>query len=212
MAVVSCVPSFEYDQTLGLLHEYNQLSENGGSTQVAVFSNTNWTVEMDRPCDWASIDRLSGEKCGYLTFDFDVNYGRARRVILIFRAGDQVRTLNMYQASPIADSDCVMDLDASSINAPAEGLVQEIKFETNIACHIHEMFLTITYPQGQEPEQPWITLKSIDEDKVSLEIAPNTTGAQRNANVRLTHLDAGAIDATEGDPVYSNTISVVQTF
>lgn len=212
MAVVSCVPSFEYDQTLGLLHEYNLLSENGGSTQVAVFSNTNWTVEMDRPCDWASIDRLSGEKCGYLTFDFDVNYGRARRVILIFRAGDQVRTLNMYQASPIADSDCVMDLDASSINAPAEGLVQEIKFETNIACHIHEMFLTITYPQGQEPEQPWITLKSIDEDKVSLEIAPNTTGAQRNANVRLTHLDAGAIDATEGDPVYSNTISVVQTF
>lgn len=212
MAVVSCVPSFEYDQTLGLLHEYNQLSENGGSTQVAVFSNTNWTVEMDRPCDWASIDRLSGEKCGYLTFDFDVNYGRARRVILVFRAGDQVRTLNMYQASPIADSDCVMDLDASSINAPAEGLVQEIKFETNIACHIHEMFLTITYPQGQEPEQPWITLKSIDEDKVSLEIAPNTTGAQRNANVRLTHLDAGAIDATEGDPVYSNTISVVQTF
>ena len=212
MAVVSCVPSFEYEQTLGLLHEYNQLSENGGSTQVAVFSNTNWTVEMDRPCDWASIDRLSGEKCGYLTFDFDVNYGRARRVILVFRAGDQVRTLNMYQASPIADSDCVMDLDASSINAPAEGLVQEIKFETNIACHIHEMFLTITYPQGQEPEQPWITLKSIDEDKVSLEIAPNTTGAQRNANVRLTHLDAGAIDATEGDPVYSNTISVVQTF
>ena len=212
MAVVSCVPSFEYEQTLGLLHEYNLLSENGGSTQVAVVSNTNWTVEMDRPCDWASIDRLSGEKCGYLTFDFDVNYGRSRRVILVFRSGDQVRTLNMYQKSPLADDDCIMDLDASSINAPAEGLVQEIKFETNIACHIPEMFLTITYPQGQEPEQPWITLKSIDEDKVSLEIAPNTTGAQRNANVRLTHVDAGLIDATEGDPVYSNTISVVQTF
>lgn len=211
LAAASCRPTFEYDQTLGLLHEYNKLSEAGGSTQVAVFSNTHWTVEMDHPCDWASIDRLSGEKCGYVTFDFEVNYGRARRVILVFRAGDEVRTLNMHQATRFADEDCVMKLDASSIEVPAEGTVKDIKFETNLVYNLDEMYLTITYPEGEEPEQPWITLKSVEKDKVSLEIAPNGTGAARSANVRLTHTDAGSVEATEGDTIYSNTISVVQT-
>ena len=95
LAAVSCREKFEYDQTLGLLSEYNILSSGGGSTQVAVFSNTEWSVEFDHPVSWASIDRFNGIKSGYLVFDYDVNYGRARRVILVFKAGDQTRTLNM---------------------------------------------------------------------------------------------------------------------
>lgn len=210
LVAASCVQKFEYDQTLGLLSNYNQLSEGGGSTQVAVFSNTDWTVAMDRPCDWASIDRLGGHKSGYLVFDFEVNYGRARRVILVFKAGDQTRTLNMYQKARISDADCIMKLDASSIDAPSEGLTMEIPFETNLIYNLSEMYLTITYPD-KEPEQPWIVLKSVEKNKICLEVTPNSTGAARSANVRLTHTDAGAIDSTEGDTIYSNTISVVQT-
>ena len=86
----------------------------------------------------------------------------------------------------------------------------EIPFETNLVYNLSEMYLTITYPD-EEPEQPWIVLKSVEKDKISLEFAPNSTGAARSANVRLTHTDAGAIDSTEGDTIYSNTISVVQT-
>lgn len=211
LAVFSCSEKAEYNQTLGLLSEYNKLSNTGGSTQVAVFSNTDWTVEMDRQVDWASIDRFGGHKSGYLVFDYEVNYGRARRVVLVFKAGDQTRTLNMYQSGSISDEDCELTLGgASTITAPAAGMAQDIPFTTNLIFNLDEMFLTLSYPAGQEPEQPWVILRSVEKDNVAIEIAPNTTGFVRTVNMKLTHTDAGVYDATEGDDVYSNTITILQ--
>ena len=150
LLAASCAQKAEYDQTLGLLSEYNVLSASGGSTQVAVFSNTDWTVAMDRQVDWASIDRFNGHKSGYLVFDYEINYGRARRVLLVFKAGDQTRTLNMYQSGLVSDSDVVMDLDvSSSIIAPAGGETKIIPFNTNLVYNLDEMYLTLTYPAGQ---------------------------------------------------------------
>jgi len=210
LAAVSCREKFEYDQTLGLLSEYNILSSGGGSTQVAVFSNTEWSVELDHPVSWASIDRFNGIKSGYLVFDYDVNYGRARRVILVFKAGDQTRTLNMYQQAFLSDANCNMDLDATSLDIPAAGAALDIPFSTNLVYNLDEMYLTLTYPEGQEPAAPWITLKSVEKDKISIEIAPNNTGADRTANIKLSHTDAGSYDSTEGDTVNSNAVTVVQ--
>ena len=216
IAAVSCYQKAEYNQTLGLLSEYNILAAGGGSTQVAVFSNTAWTVEMDHPVSWASIDRFNGIKSGYLVFDFEANYGRARRVILVFKATDaegkeKVLTLNMYQNARFSDSDCILDLDSNGIEAPAAGLTQDIPFETNLVYSLDEMYLAVTYPVGQEPDAPWITLKSVEKDKVSVEVAPNTAGAPRLANIRIAHTDAGSYDSTEGDTIYSKTVTVVQT-
>lgn len=211
LAAVSCTEhKAEYDQTLGLLSEYNILSKDGGSTQVAVFSNTSWTVEMDRQVSWASIDRFGGYKSGYLVFDFDVNYGRARRVILVFKAGDKTMTLNMYQNARFEDSDCVLNFGTTDIAAPANGSTEEIPFNTNLVYDLEDMFLTFSYPEGQEPSAPWITLKSVETNKVTIEIAPNSTGAERTVKMKLSHTDAGGYDSTEGDTVYSNTVTIVQ--
>ena len=213
LGAVSCVKDSEYNQTLGLLSEYNSLSSGGGSTQVAVFSNTDWTVEMTPKVSWASIDRFAGHKSGHLVFDYEINYGRARRTILVFKAGDKTMTLNMYQAGHFDDDECIMNLDVedNKIDATAEGKIVEIPFETNLVYNLDEMFLTITYPSDQEPEQDWIILRSVEETKVTIEVAPNTTGEDRTAKVKLTHIDAGSLKATEGDPVHSNTLTVVQT-
>lgn len=211
-SALSCMrQKAEYDQTLGLLSEYNILSKDGGSTQVAVFSNTSWTVEMDRQVSWASIDRFGGYKSGYLVFDFDINYGRARRVILVFKAGDKTMTLNMYQSPRFNDSDCVLDLDSDGIKVSAAGSTETIPFSTNLVYDLDDMYLTLSYPEGEEPSTPWITLKSVEKDKVTIDIAPNTSGASRTANLKISHTDAGSYDSTDGDTVYSNTIKVEQT-
>ncbi|MBR0298142.1 MAG: BACON domain-containing protein [Bacteroidales bacterium] len=211
LAAAACTKNSEYDQTLGLLSANNLLSADGGSTQVAVFSNTSWTVEMDHPVSWASIDRFGGHKTGHLVFDYEINYGRARRVKLIFKAGGETRTMNMYQQARYDDSKCKMKLDASSVVALAEGKIEEIPFETNLIYNLDEMFLTVTYPEGQEPEADWVSLVSVEKDKVTVEIAPNTTGVTRMANMRLSHTDAGSMNSEEGDTIYSNTVTVVQT-
>lgn len=211
LGAVSCLKESEYNQTLGLLSNYNLLKYAGGSTQVAVFSNTDWTVSMEPKVSWASIDRFSGHKTGHIVFDYEINYGRARRTLLVFKAADKTMTLNMYQEAYLADEDCTMKLDVTSIDATAEGETVEIPFETNLIYNLDEMYLTITYPTGEEPEEDWIILKSVEETKITIEIAPNTTGAERIANVRLSHTDAGSIESTEGDTIYSETFSVAQT-
>ena len=212
LAALSCREKAEYDQTLGLMSEYNVLSADGGSTQVPVFSNTSWTVEMDREVSWASIDRLNGEKCSYLVFDWEINYGRSRRVILVFHAGGETRTLNMYQSARYSNDKCVMTLTSPQINATAEGKEVEMDFDTNLVYNLDEMFLTLSYPPGEEPQTPWITLKSLTKDKVIVVIAPNTTGKDRTANLRVSHTDAGAYyDSTEGDTISSDPVKVVQT-
>jgi len=211
-AAVACAKDAEYNQTLGLMSRYNKLSADGGSTQVAVFSNTNWTVEMEEPVSWASIDRFKGYKSGYLVFDYEINYGRARRVNLIFKAGGETMILSMYQSARISDSDCELDLNASSLTPSASGATEIIPFKTNLVYLLDEMYLTLTYPEGQEPETPWITLKSVELDNICIEIAPNNTGAVRTANMRLTHTDAGSYDSEVGDSVYSNTITITQNY
>ena len=212
LAALSCREKAEYDQTLGLMSEYNVLSADGGSTQVPVFSNTSWTVEMDREVSWASIDRFNGEKCSYLVFDWEINYGHSRRVILVFHAGGETRTLNMYQSARYSNDKCVMTLTSPQINANAEGKEVEMDFDTNLVYNLDEMFLTLSYPPGEEPQTPWITLKSLTKDKVIVVIAPNTTGKDRTANLRVSHTDAGAYyDSTEGDTISSDPVKVVQT-
>lgn len=212
LAAMGCQQKSEYNQTLGLMAKYNVLGSGGGSTQVAVFSNTDWTVEFDHPVSWASIDRFSGHKTGYLNFDYEVNYGRARRVNLVFKAGDQTRVLSMYQSQHISDADCLMELGGtSSIAVSAEGITQSIPFDTNLIYNLDEMYLTLTYPEGEEPQTPWITLLEVKENEVRIEVARNTAGAVRTANMRISHTDAGSYNSTEGDTIHSNVITVVQT-
>jgi hypothetical protein len=73
------------------------------------------------------------------------------------------------------------------------------------------MYLSISYPSVEEPEEDWIVLRSVEENKVIIEVLPNATGVERKANVKLSHTDAGGLNSTEGDTINTNTIAVVQT-
>ena len=218
LAALSCREKAEYDQTLGLLSRYNVLSVDGGSTQVAVFSNTDWTVEFDHPVSWAYIDRFNGHKSSHLVFTFNVNYGRSRRVGLVFKAGDQTRTLSMYQKARTSEGSIKFTGETSQL-AQKEGKSVSIPISTNLVYSLEEMYLSISYSDGTSPETPWITLSGFTQDpldanniKMNLEIAPNESGAARIADVYLCHTDAGdAYDSTEGDTITSsNKIKVTQ--
>lgn len=212
LSCASCSKRAEYDQVLGLISKVNVFSEGSGSTQVGVFSNTDWTVEMTPVVDWASIDRFSGHKSGYLVFDYAANYGRARFVYLIFKAGGQVDTMKMYQNSHIADADCVLTLSGSSLTPTSEGEIIDIPFTTNLIYDLNDMYLTLQYaPEDVIPETPWVRLLEVTVDNVKIEVLPNTTGAVRKTYMQISHTDAGDYDSKVGDTVSSNVITIVQT-
>ena len=206
--LVACDKPIEYNQTLGLLSEYNVLKAEGGSTDVAVFSNTNWTVKMQSPAEWASIDRLSGEGCSRVIFSFERNYGRSRRVVLEFQAKDEVRTLNMYQSGGIADADVKMNILNPSYDAPAEGGEKDFMFDTNLIYDLERMELNVAY--NGDDVTPWIHLVSVSADKVVVSLDKNDTGAPRQAKVKVSHTDEGSWNSTMGDTLYSNEINITQ--
>lgn len=206
--LVACDKPIEYNQTLGLLSEYNVLKAEGGSTDVAVFSNTNWTVKMQSPAEWASIDRLSGEGCSRVIFSFERNYGRSRRVVLEFQAKDEVRTLNMYQNSGIADADVKMNILNPSYDAPAEGGEKDFMFDTNLIYDLERMELNVAY--NGDDVTPWVHLVSVSADKVVVSLDKNDTGAPRQAKVKVSHTDEGSWNSTMGDTLYSNEINITQ--
>lgn len=206
--LVACDKPIKYNQTLGLLSEYNVLKAEGGSTDVAVFSNTSWTVKFLSQADWASIDRLSGEGCSRVIFSFERNYGRSRRVVLQFNAADQTRTLNMYQSGSIADADVRMDILNPSYEAPAEGGEKTFMFSTNLVYDLERMELDVVY--NGEDVTPWIHLVKVSADKVIVSLDRNETGVPRQAKVRVSHTDEGAWNSTIGDTLYSNEINITQ--
>ena len=230
LVAVSCYKDAEYDQTLGILMEYNVFPASGGSTQVAIFSDTTWTAQMDRQVSWASIDRMAGYKSGHLVFDYEVNYGRSRRLYLILKAGDETRTMCMFQKAGISDKDCYLDLGTEEVSGytvgPEENTV-EIPFRTNLVYDLEDMYLTLTYPEGQEPDSPWITLKSVERSKIKVQVAPNGSNQDRTTYIQVSHMDAGVVKMSDGkvydsakddsyegragDELSSNIITIVQT-
>lgn len=207
--LASCDKPIEYNQTLGLLSEYNVLSAAGGSTDVAVFSNTAWSVKFQSPAQWASIDRLSGEGCGRVIFDYEQNFGRPRRVIMEFKAGDKVMTLNMYQNAAIADEDVEMKVLNPSLDVLAEGVQAELGLQTNLIYDLERFSLNVVY--GEESvQEDWVHLVDVTSDKVILKVDQNQTGSPRVANVRLAHSAEGVYNSTIPEVLYSNVITINQ--
>lgn len=206
--IVACDKPIEFEHALGLMSDYNILPAEGGSTDVPVFSNTDWTARLQQPVKWASLDRLAGEGCSRVVFTYERNFGRSRRVILEFQANGEVRTLNMYQEGAIADADCVLEILNPLYTAPAEGGEKTFSFNTNLIYDLERFSLDIIYEV--EPESDWIHLVKVSEDKVIVSLDPNTTGEARKANVRVVHTDEGGYDSTVGDALYSNVITITQ--
>ena len=206
--LVACDKPIEYNQTLGLLSEYNVLKADGGSTDVAVFSNTNWTVKFLSEAKWASIDRLAGEGCSRVVFSFERNYGRSRRVVLEFKAMDEVRTLNMYQSGSIADADVVMEILNPTCSLTSEATQKDFMFNTNLIYDLDRMELSVAY--NGEIQEPWVHLVSVSSNKVVVQVDKNETGAPREAKVKVSHTDEGSWNSTMGDTLYSNEINITQ--
>lgn len=208
VTLVACDKPIEFERTLGLMSDYNVLPSSGGSTDVPVFSNTSWTAKLQQPVKWASLDRLAGEGCSRVIFSYERNFGRSRRVILEFQANGEVRTLNMYQESAIADADCVIEILNPLYEAPSAGGEKTFSLNTNLIYDLERFSLDVIYEV--EPDSEWIHLVKVTEDKVIVSLDANTTGMARKANVRVAHTDEGGYNSTDGDTLYSNVITITQ--
>lgn len=95
----SCDKKAEFNRPLGLLSREVYLPSAAGVTPVIVYSNSSWTVELTAPVDWAVLDRLKGSGVGEVKFSYSENFGKRRKVGVVFCSGEQKDTVIMYQKS-----------------------------------------------------------------------------------------------------------------
>lgn len=98
-ALTSCDNKAEFSRPLGLLSREVYLPSAAGVTPVVVYSNSSWTVEFTTPVDWAVLDRLKGNGVGEVKFSYSENFGKRRKVGVVFCSGELKDTVIMYQKS-----------------------------------------------------------------------------------------------------------------
>lgn len=216
IVALSCTKPAVFDKPIGLISEYNTLSAGGGSTPIAVYSNTTWQVEFLEQVSWASLDRLSGELSGQVMFNFDANYGRSRYVVVKFSAAGQSKTLKMFQKAAIANADVILEFDGNSLDIDSSKATLSQTFHTNLIYQLDQIRLEVVYPDGQESVN-WVDGVSFEFEEgsrtatVHFTVEGNATGDSRSAYLRLYHIDGGdSCDAVEGTPVYSERFTINQ--
>ncbi len=209
-AVCSCDKAAEFEHGIGLLSEYNNLSADGGTTPIPVYSNTSWTVRFLSEASWASIDRLSGSGMGQVKFSWEPNYGRSRYVELEFAGGGETSVIKMYQKCGIADSDVILEWGRDTVQVAAGDTSVELPFSTNLVYQTGEMAVEAVYPDGGQSQ--WVASGAVSADKVTLTINSNATGEERSAKIFVRHTDGGATyDSATGTTLSSLALELVQS-
>lgn len=214
--LTGCEKTYEFSHGVGMISSYNVLGIDAGSTPVLIFSNTTWTAAFDQNVDWAYIDRTEGEGDGELKFHYQQNYGRSRAVTIVVTGGGETATLRMWQKAAIGDDAVVMQLAEMSGDAPAAAASYDVALTTNLVYQVKDF----QYEAVDSEDQPvnWISDVTVTDDPqrkgnctLSFTLSKNSSGEDRSAKIRVTHVDGGgAYDSTVGTVLKSNDLVITQ--
>ncbi|TKG93999.1 hypothetical protein EYV94_14690 [Puteibacter caeruleilacunae] len=120
----------------GIFMEFEPLADplaiEGGTLEVAVSSNTSWTLEIPEEAqEWLSVDKTSGTKSETVTFTIAANSGLSRTVDVLFETNpaliEETLTIDQQGAIPFTEeffegnSDVTFNADGSATLTAAPG-------------------------------------------------------------------------------------------
>lgn len=150
-----------------------------------VYASGHWTAKLTDTVKWASIDRLEGEGLSQVKFLYSRNYGLSRKVGIVLKGGDQIDTVMMVQASGVAEP--ILHFNQKEMTIAQIGGPASVGFKTNLPFNIPEFQTLIEYSDGTDEQ--WITDLQVFEDSVDFQVAPNNSGFDRSASIKIFHVD-----------------------
>lgn len=187
--LLSCEKPASFNRPIGLQSRSIVVSSENGITPVIVYSNTAWAVNFMQPVNWASLDRLSGEGNAEVRFAYAQNYGRARKVVLRFDAGNAMDTLCVIQQSGLEQE--LLEITPTQLSVEANVLSASADLVTTIDYNLTEIVFQTSYEEGGTG---WIQSVNISGGKLHLSLLENTLANNRTATVTLVHTDAFGVE------------------
>lgn len=183
----------EYQLTTPLSVTSNQLnlSSEAGSTHVMVYSDSDWTVEFDRPAPWASLSKLSGSGLNDFEFSYSANYGITRSVNIILTTEKEETFIKIIQEGAISSPSISFNKTEIITSKFASTLRDTIK--TNLNFCLEDIRARAIYydPDGSvnsteeigQDGKGWVTSYTVSSDAASFSVAENGGGSDRCADV-----------------------------
>lgn len=178
----SCQKPYEMDLPLAVSRANFTVKQNAGQVFFIVYSQQKWTAEFETPITWAQLSRTSGDNHTQVNITYDQNNDLSRGVNIIVRSGNLTRKVYLSQKAGFT-GDIAYSLEHPSINLLKEAYAVEIAAQSNVpAANMAIATSNVNYvTEGEE----WIRNVVIVEDKVTFDVAENTSGAVRQAIVEI---------------------------
>lgn len=223
LLLFSCDKPFEMDLPLAVNSRKLSLGSAAGSTHILVWSNGNWTAELDRNIEWGSLNKREGAGNNDILFSYSANYGVTRYVRLILANGEVRDTVELVQKGMLSGDNVSLSFKSREISLlkNASGLSSPIQtsllYSADMFVPSVEFFDADGVSQGvvvagkDIPDTlhvtPWISDMKIVGDggpKLSFVVGENAGDAPRSAVMTLT------VAAADGS-LYSARQSITQT-
>ena len=183
----------------------------GGTKEVTVTSNGEWSASLPKDCKWLTLDKDGGTNDGTLTLTAKENTAYEPRKVTLtvsLDEGDKSQTLEITQA---ANPKPVLELEQENVVTGPLGSAREVKIRSNVAwkatptvawLHIapstgsKSATLTITADENtaEKGRTGTITIESTDGSKLTRTL----TVAQKPAAVAATGISLNPASITMG--------------
>ena len=212
LGAVACDKPYEMNLPLAVNQHLITLQKEAGSTHILVWSDGGWSARFDKPIDWGSLNKATGEGNSDIVFTYSTNYGISRTVGLVLERGELRDTIQINQDGPYTitgesgHTDFGVNFNAATTALIQPGAKIRAPFKSTVpyttdSYSVMTEFLAedgssqgvVTF--GQEvPDTmkvtPWLTVEEIQKDAVIYTVTDNNSGALRTAVITLRASDA----------------------
>ncbi|MDE7443610.1 MAG: BACON domain-containing protein [Muribaculaceae bacterium] len=184
--MTSCQKDYQFEIPFAVNQTSLSLGASGGETVVMVYSKDGWHASLDNEEDarWAEIINPSSDFNGDFTFVYKPNPGVRRTATVNIVSGSDTIQVAMVQAGFITAPE--MTLQQSTYDVSAQGGTCKVGFQTNLELVTYLLKGKVVYTDSEyDEESGWISNIIIDEEEVTFDVAPNTTGEERRAKMSI---------------------------
>ncbi|MDR2628136.1 MAG: hypothetical protein LBC40_08910 [Dysgonamonadaceae bacterium] len=174
------------------------LTADGGSTHIMVYSTGKWTAAFKQEVNWASIDKLEGEGNSSVVFSYAENLGASRKVTLVLSTGEKVQEIVLVQAGNTPQ----LKFANTRPEIAKTALPVQLDLTTNLKYNLSDIQISTLY--DDELSEQWITDARVTISGLEFQALENTTGSDRTVRVTLTLIDGN-------DKEYTTYADIKQT-
>lgn len=187
-ALAACQPNIEIEPKLELDNVKLNISKIASETQVMVYANGSWEASLSENVDWLTIKDGKGNGDGYFTIEWLENPSVARVAEISVRSGNLTKTISVAQEGYI--SEIKLSFVSGEQHYIALGGPYKSALEQNLGELLADVKKEVIYKDANgtviTPSEEWISDIQVSDDFVAYTIAPNHTGDNRFAILKLS--------------------------